>query len=131
MTSELASRLILLIRISSPGDCCIDWTTKAGRKTLRHSIIHTDRHNAILLLPPPLLIPAPSREASVRLEEESRQTSLCVCVCVSYLIVIASLREIEGRVVFGSHILSVSSLACYSNQPMFVFFQTFCRDADP
>lgn len=64
-TSELASRLILLIQISSHGNCRIDWTTKACRKTLQHSIIHTDRHNAIPLLslslqsppPPPLLTP--------------------------------------------------------------------------
>lgn len=83
VTSELAGRLILLIRISSPGDCCcIDWTTKAERKTLQHSIIHTDRHNAILLLPPPLLIPAPSREASVRLGEESSHTVESERACV-------------------------------------------------
>ncbi len=100
-TSELASRLILLIQISSLGNCCIDWTTKAWRKTLQHSIIHTDRHNAILLLPlflpppspflfPPvsLLIPISSPEELGKSEEGSRQTSRCwgcVCVCVSVI----------------------------------------------
>lgn len=46
-TSEFASRLILLIQISSHGNCCIDWTTKARRKTLQHLIIHTDRHTVM------------------------------------------------------------------------------------
>jgi len=102
-TSEFASRLILLIQISSHGNCCIDWTTKARRKTLQHSIIHTDRHNAILLLPPLppspfscLLIPISLLEESVRSEEGSRQTNMCVCVILLWSYLWVRFRECLG-----------------------------------
>lgn len=111
-TSELASRLILLIQISSLGNWCIDWTTKARRKTLQHSIIHTDRHNAILLLPSPSPAPSPCLSRPLSLSSSSflftgsisqvgggEQTNKQVCVCVFYLFVIPSFSESGG--VFG------------------------------
>lgn len=124
-TSELASRLILLIQISSHGNCCIDWTTKAWRKTLQHSIIHTDRHNAIPLLPlslpppPPLLLSPVSVSLSLflywknqwgRRRGADKQAGVCADVCVCYLIVILSLSESRG--VFGCFWSSASVSRC-------------------
>lgn len=106
-TSELASRLILLIQISSLGNCCIDWTTKARRKTLQHSIIHTDRHNA----PPSphlsLLIPFSFLEESVRSTEGARQTSRCVCVGVGVIWLWSYLQVRAGECLSGLQLLFV------------------------
>lgn len=134
-TSELASRLILLIQISSHGNCCIDWTTKAWRKTLQHSIIHTDRHNAILLLPlflpPPSPSPFPCLSLSpypyfftgrISVVGGGEQTNKQVCVCaLSDCDPISS----ESGGVFGCFLGGVSSFSPSCLSVSFTIYSNF------